>query len=103
MTRTPRWIALAAVATALTAAPLSVSAQEVAPTLPGATLPAAAPAAATADDQQWIIVGWQDDDGGPIYGTAADIQRINQERAQAQLQQLEATQPDLFAGAPTDE
>jgi hypothetical protein len=63
---------------------LTASAQEVTP----------------AANDPLIIVGWQDDDGGPIYGHASDIAAINQARAQAQQQAQLAADPDLFAGAP---
>jgi hypothetical protein len=63
---------LAALATTIIAGPITASAQEATP--------------ATSDPL--IIIGWQDDDGGPIYGHASDIQAINQARAQAQQQQV---------------
>ena len=84
MTPTRKFFIVAALAATLSGLPLTASAQEVTP----------------AANDPLIIVGWQDDDGGPIYGHASDIAAINQARAQAQQQAQLAADPDLFAGAP---
>jgi hypothetical protein len=76
---------VAALATTIMTGPITASAQEAAP----------------ATDDPLIIIGWQDDDGGPIYGHASDIQAINQARAQAQRQQVQSdmTVADMADGA----
>jgi hypothetical protein len=86
MNRTRIWIAVAALATTVLVAPITAAAQPASP----------------ADDDPLMIIGWQDDDGGPIYGHASDIQAINQARAQAQQQALALAQPDLVAGTMND-
>ena len=85
MNHTRAWLAVAILATTLAASPLTAAAQELAP----ATDPL-------------IIVGWEDNDGGPIYGHASDLQAINQARAQAQLEAEVAAAPNLLAQGTGD-
>jgi hypothetical protein len=86
MTRIRTWFAVAALATTLAAWPITAAAQD----------------SASAANDPLIIIGWQDDDGGPIYGHASDIRAINQARAQAQSQAQAAAEPDLLAGYVPD-
>jgi hypothetical protein len=81
MNRRRTWFAIAALATGLAVAPMSALAQEA---VPGATDPL-------------IIVGWEDNDGGPIMGHASDIEAMQRARAQTQLVAEVASNPDFYA------
>jgi hypothetical protein len=85
MNRIPIWLAVAALATTLAAAPMTAMAQEAVPVV----------------SDPLIIIGWQEDDGGPIMGHASDIQAM-QLAQQAKLQAEIAADPVLLAGGTGD-
>jgi len=84
MNRTRTWMAVAALVTTFAAWPLTAAAQEMTP--------------ATSDPM--IIVGWQDDDGGPIYAQESDLPAIMQAQARRSAQIV--AEPNLLAGGMGD-
>ena len=87
MNRARIWLAVSATAAMLVAAPMSAMAQEAVPV--------------TTDE--YGIVGWQDDQTGPIYGNLSDVQAQQAARAEAQLQADMSSNPELYAGADMDD